>query len=291
MSEQDKFNNEEEYHFVDDPELISAEDGLHSAEEVIATPETSSPKKSSFEFSQLTKLETIKDAAKPILELLEKNFMLRITLIGVAILFLILIIYRCTAHHNSIAPQTHHMPIRPEAIQQMQTHPQPVQQVNMTTPVGSEAISSQKLIDLESAQKDLQMQIHDSSNQLLAVNENLNVVMESLKQLNEQVTQLAAAVQDQAKVTAVLNSQFQQHEKKKIASRSTPNLAAIPPVRYFLQAVIPGRAWLLDSNGDTFTVREGSKIANYGMIRYIDARRGRVLTSSGKIITFSQDDN
>src|SRR3990167_2364032 len=141
MSEHDKFNNEEEYHFVDDPELISAEDGLHSEDTNVAKPEAPPTKKPSFEFSQLTKLENLLGFAKPVLELLQKNFVLRMSVIGIAILFLILILYRCTAHHNSIAPQTmHRMPTRPEALQQMRTQRQPVEQVTMTTSVDSGGI-------------------------------------------------------------------------------------------------------------------------------------------------------
>ncbi len=288
MSEQDKFNSEEEYHFVDDPELISAEDGLHAEEEISAKREEAPSKKPAFDFSQLTKLETITAAIKPVLELIQKNLVLRLTLMVGVILFLILIIYRCTAHHGDIAP---HTPTRLEVVQQMQHQRQLTRQFDMETTGLNESISKKKLIDLESSQSNVQVQINALSNQVSAVNSNFSGVTENLKQLSDQVSQLAVALQEQSRITVALTSQLQKHEKKKITPKAKPNLTAMPLVRYFLQAVIPGRAWLIDSNGDTYTVREGSKVANYGMIRYIDAERGRVLTSSGKIISFSQDDN
>jgi intracellular multiplication protein IcmG len=64
-----------------------------------------------------------------------------------------------------------------------------------------------------------------------------------------------------------------------------------PRLVYFIQAVIPGRAWLIATNGSTLTVREGSKITGYGVVQLIDSIQGRVLTSSGRVIRFSQDDS
>jgi len=81
----------------------------------------------------------------------------------------------------------------------------------------------------------------------------------------------------------------QQTEKKVRASKKV--VAATPPAQYFLQAIIPGRAWLISTNGDTVTVREGTRISSYGVVRFIDAKRGRVLTSSGQVIRFSQEDS
>ena len=290
MNEQDKFNNEEEYHFIDDPELISAEDGSHSEEDG-AKPETL-PKEKSVEGSQLTKLGTLLGFAKPALELLQKNFALRMSVIGIAALFLILIIYRCTAHHNAIAPQTHTMPMRSgEMPQQMRRQIQPAQKIDMNMSSSADTVSNKKLIDLESAQSGLQAQVNELSTQLSGVNENVNAMVEHLKQLNDQMTQLAASVQEQAKITVVLSNELKQHAAKKVIPKSRPFSSGVPPVRYVLQAVIPGRAWLVDSNGDTLTVREGSKVMPYGVVRYIDAKRGRVLTSSGRIIKFDQNDS
>ena len=58
-----------------------------------------------------------------------------------------------------------------------------------------------------------------------------------------------------------------------------------------MQAVIPGRAWLIANNGSTITVREGTPIPGYGIAKIIDPIKGRVMTSSGKEIRFSQDDS
>ena len=60
---------------------------------------------------------------------------------------------------------------------------------------------------------------------------------------------------------------------------------------YYIQAVIPGRAWLIATNGSTLTVREGSTIPGYGIVRKIDPNLGKVFMSTGKVIRFSQLDS
>ena len=67
--------------------------------------------------------------------------------------------------------------------------------------------------------------------------------------------------------------------------------AVVPQIQCALQAIIAGRAWLVCSNGETLTVRQGTQVYNYGEVRYIDAISGQVLTSSGQTITFSQEDS
>lgn len=50
-----------------------------------------------------------------------------------------------------------------------------------------------------------------------------------------------------------------------------------------LRAVVPGRAWLVDSQGRTYTVAEGDVVGNFGKIVQIDSDAGRVVTSSGYV--------
>jgi intracellular multiplication protein IcmG len=61
--------------------------------------------------------------------------------------------------------------------------------------------------------------------------------------------------------------------------------------RYNIQAVIPGRAWLIATNGATLTVSQGTAIPGYGIVKLIDPVQGKVTTSSGQIIRFSQEDS
>lgn len=68
-------------------------------------------------------------------------------------------------------------------------------------------------------------------------------------------------------------------------------LPPAPVLSFHLRAVIPGRAWIEDSEGGTASVTVGSKVKNYGIVRAIEVEAGRVLTSSGKVITYNEDGN
>lgn len=51
--------------------------------------------------------------------------------------------------------------------------------------------------------------------------------------------------------------------------------------KYFVEAVIPGRAWIRGADGSTNTVTVGDYIEGYGRVTAIDAYSGTVTTSSG----------
>ncbi len=61
-------------------------------------------------------------------------------------------------------------------------------------------------------------------------------------------------------------------------------------LKYNIQAVIPGRAWLVSNRDTTITVGEGSVIPDYGQVKLIDAEQGIVLMSSGAKFTFRSSD-
>lgn len=60
---------------------------------------------------------------------------------------------------------------------------------------------------------------------------------------------------------------------------------------YHIQAVVPGRAWLIANDGSTLTVRPGSKLRGYGIVTGVNANKGIVSTSAGITIRFSQEDS
>ena len=56
-------------------------------------------------------------------------------------------------------------------------------------------------------------------------------------------------------------------------------------ITYNVQAVVPGRAWLMSSTGTSFSVAIGDKVEGLGVVVDIDALNGIVATSSGKLLT------
>ena len=65
-----------------------------------------------------------------------------------------------------------------------------------------------------------------------------------------------------------------------------PHKVEPPKLTYHLQAIVPGRAWLQDSRGVIHSVARGDKLPGYGLIQYLDADHGEVITSLGKVIIF-----
>ncbi|MDF2690152.1 MAG: hypothetical protein K0S29_7 [Gammaproteobacteria bacterium] len=50
-----------------------------------------------------------------------------------------------------------------------------------------------------------------------------------------------------------------------------------------LRAVVPGRAWLVDDEGNTTTVTVGTQLPNYGTVVNIDSGKGEVVMSTGYV--------
>lgn len=145
-----------------------------------------------------------------------------------------------------------------------------------------------KLSVVEQNQNNLQSEVATINNQVTGVNNNINNVMTKMSELTQVIEQLRATVQEQSLEITKLNTikaSYRHRDRVHHARNSSIRL------KYYLEAVIPGRAWLIGNNGATLTVRDGSLISGYGVVRYIDAVQGRVLTSSGKVIRFNQEDS
>lgn len=162
----------------------------------------------------------------------------------------------------------------------------PVPEVTSPTPPAAvNAEITRKLTALEYSQQNMGSEVVSVNNQLNGINTNVNELATKMTQLSQIISALTAKVDAQSmeieKLT-VLARPKKVHVVRKI-------LPASP--HYYIQAVIPGRAWLIASNGATLTVREGSVVKGYGVIKLIDPLQGRILTSSGQVIKFSQEDS
>lgn len=134
---------------------------------------------------------------------------------------------------------------------------------------------------------------------------NIESMQDKIGQLGTQVNTLANTNQALTQQVADLASKFlanqQALEELLAAKKAQPVIAKsqtsikktslkTESLAYFVQAVIPGRAWLINSQGGTLTVRVGSKVPGWGVVHRIDALQGRVTMSSGRIIAFAQAD-
>lgn len=213
----------------------------------------------------------------------------RNALIVLGVLLILYILYKVLGSWYSKKPTVPDPGITPV----VQTTPQPVvvTPTVVEQPKVQQVISEndpdlkQKVSAIELAQQSVKSQVNSLGDNMNAVNNNINNLNTQISKLNQLVETLATQFEKQSEE---LNALRVRAAPKKVYR--APRHSA-PRVVYYIQAVIPGRAWLIGSNGSTLTVREGTQVPGYGVVKLIDSMQGRVLMSSGQVIRFSQADS
>lgn len=144
----------------------------------------------------------------------------------------------------------------------------------------------QQLSTLESADQTLRTDLSTVKDEVNGLSKNMADLMQKMTELSGVVTNLSAKLDEQARAA-------EQATIRREAALRVHRVVhkAIHYPTYHLQAVIPGRAWLIATNGATLTVREGTLIAGYGIVTLIDPKQGRVTTNSGQVIRFAESDS
>ena len=118
------------------------------------------------------------------------------------------------------------------------------------------------------------------------------------QRLNDFATQ-SKAVQDQLQNlnARVVNMESQLNQLVQTLLHQNPPSSAPPAatvstsdskIPYYVQAIIPGRAWLKADNGETVTVAEGDVIKDLGRVTKIDPYDGVVEVNTGsKVVSLS----
>ncbi len=141
---------------------------------------------------------------------------------------------------------------------------------------------SQVLSQLSSFKQDQQSN-QSSINQLQNQVANLQ---NALNQAHAQQAQMAQAVQSLVTEVKALNQDIANLSRPKHHRRKKSG----PTLTFTLKAVVPDRAWILGSNGESDSVTIGAEVPQYGYVTAINANAGVVKTSSGKVIRYGQND-
>ena len=185
---------------------------------------------------------------------------------------------------TSVKPTT--APITQEAPKSAQAEitPAPIEQIKpVVQQIDTEL--KQKISAVEIAQQSLRSDVNSLSDQVGNVNSTINNLNTQMTKFTQLIGDLSNQVSKQSEEIQLLRIRTQPKVIKPVVKQN------IQHINYTIQAVIPGRAWLIGSNGSTLTIREGTKIAGYGVVKLIDSMQGRVLTSLGQVIKFSQEDS
>lgn len=226
-----------------------------------------------------------------------RNDIIRKAMIVIGIVILIMVLYKIVesvfsgkkevTNATAVTNVTQNSAPTPPAVPQAQTQlPSVTTQPQAASPA-DETKLNQKLAGLESTQQNMQSTIGAVNDQIGNVNTNLNSIVTKLNEMNGVIANLNAKIEEQSKEIEQITIQREQAKRVRHEFHKAPKQY----LKYYIQAVIPGRAWLIASNGTTLTVREGTFINGYGMVKLIDPNQGRVSTSSGQVIRFSQEDS
>ncbi len=98
---------------------------------------------------------------------------------------------------------------------------------------------------------------------------------DAVSRVSDQVSALSSAVNK-------LTVQLKKLTKPKAVKK--PSKQKLRYTRFSVQAVQPGRAWLLGSNKRFITVSVGDKLRGYGRVQSIDEQQGAVFFDTGKRI-------
>lgn len=302
MSKEDNDNyNEEEYHFAVEPE---SSEGSFTEDEPSLNPGSSSEEQepSGIKFNgnkikELLNPEKIKEFLNPekIKQYITENTQVRNGLIAVVGILVLIIIYNFTtsllakkkSDSDSITQVSQKQVKQSQVVQQVQ--PVQTQNFNMEQEnLEKENKTLQRSLSrIKESQDSINSRVSSLSNDTFKLNTEYQEINEKLSKLADQVEKIASAVEDQSHTIMVMSEKHRQQQRAHVDHPIKQKTY----MKYNVQAVIPGRAWLIGQNGSTLTVRKGSIIPGYGVVTLIDVSQGRVLTNSGRIIAFAQTDS
>jgi intracellular multiplication protein IcmG len=256
----EKNNFDEEYQYVEEPDTDASE--KTEEEPAVINPSISS-----------------NDYADKFNSIIGQPNVRRNAIIAVLVLFTLIGVLKCT----SIGSIEH---------EDAKNKPEPIARTSQMNPLADAGATSQQNLELLQSQKALNAsisglseQINQMNTQIASLSQTNQATLQQINELNNKIQMNQQVIQEliaSTKTRSVLGQKTTHHVVK--------NRQMGPQLTYYLQAVIPGRAWLVSSDGRTLTVRQGSKIPAYGIIKHIDAMQGRLTTTSGRVIVFNQAD-
>lgn len=227
----------------------------------------------------------------------------RIILIGIAAFIVLLLLYKFLGGYFSSGKPTQTLKVAKDT--PTQAKPQTEKEVSpQVTQVPQPEEPTQPVYQPTEPQRTVQTnpQVMEKLNQLESAS---NKSQENFQMLVQRLTEMKSTLEQTTNRLSQLNSNImvlsqelseQEHELTRLKTqvvrkRHTVHRVVRKPVEvYYIQALIPGRAWLKSKRGAILTVSIGDKIRGYGTIKSIDPHQGEVITSLGKVITFSPSD-
>ena len=213
------------------------------------------------------------------------------SVLAVGGLILFVFAYKLIASFFAVPPEAAHKNI-PVAAKKSLRVESITPKVPMPVHVSNEALNDtdKKVTALEQGRSRLNTDVLTMHQQIREVTQTVSTMTASLDEIKQSMEQISEKMEQQSQQMVRLQSiqRTRRLASTQKAKRVTPK---VEQTRYFIQAIIPGRAWLMSTKGTMLTVSRGSAIPGYGDVRLINPKLGRIFTSSGRIIQFSQADS
>ena len=206
-------------------------------------------------------------------------------------LILFLLIYKFIISFFAVAPETTNKNInvavkktpRVEPVKSSASIPVQVMNEALNTTEKKLSVLEQERSRLNTDFLVMHQQIRDVTQTVSQMAASLDEIKQSMEHMQNKLEQQS---QQMVRLQSIKRAQRVASESK--AKKVTPKAEQ---TRYFIQAIIPGRAWLMSTQGTMLTVSRGSAVPGYGDVRLINPKLGRIFTSSGRVIQFSQADS
>jgi intracellular multiplication protein IcmG len=131
--------------------------------------------------------------------------------------------------------------------------------------------------------------------QLSAVSQQTQQNQTQIQQLQNSIQQLQNTVSQLTNQVATMSSTIDTLAASMVKPTRTVSKAKKAPPRpvYQVRAVVPGRAWLQEKQGQhivkLLTVKVGDFLPGYGRVQVINPSEGQVITSWGSVIRYAHD--
>jgi intracellular multiplication protein IcmG len=181
---------------------------------------------------------------------------------------------------TTLAPQVEPKPQEEEKMS-MEKQAEPAPPLEIPTKVDQEV--SEQMFQLQERSQQLMQELKTQHNatrdrfvsleeKIEGLDSNMNDLRDAMRSLSSQIEKLEVA----ERIRAKRQVQEQQVREQKIRAEQ----------QYFVEAVIPGRAWLRAYDGSALTVTVGEIVPGYGKVTSINSYSGVVSTSSGNEIHY-----
>ena len=219
------------------------------------------------------------------------------TYMAIMSVIIIVMIYILYSMYSALVPveQKEIKAVEPAPAQVEQPVQQPPQQQAKVAAPPVEETSQEEASSAQGISSDISARLQKQDDAIASITDDTSYLENGQKDLSTKIDKLSSkldALLDQ--VEDMIEEQKDRELKAKRRAEQAKLLAEkklAPPMKYYIRAVVEGRAWLQTDDGGEATVSVGQTLKDYGTVLAIYVNQGMVTTSSGRVISFKENES